>query len=159
MDGLAQLNAILTSTNTAVMAQLVKITESMGEIQEQIKTLSTNTEPNSKYYCWIISRKLKHGRQHFPTNSSGYKDEAHYINRVGGSNKVCKWGLRTIVDKPKISLTYNIESQPDSPFNTNLAILDTGDNMHLYNRETPIMSIVKFEHTMEARLPYFSTMG
>ena len=90
MDGLAQLNAILTSTNTTVMAQLVQITESMGDIQEQIKTLSTNTEPNSAHKFWIIGRKLKHGRRHFPTNKSGYKDEAHYINRVGGSNKVCK---------------------------------------------------------------------
>ena len=49
MDGIAQLNAVLTSTDTTVMAQLVKITENMGDIQEQIKTLSTNTEPKSRY--------------------------------------------------------------------------------------------------------------
>ena len=90
MDGLAQLNAVLTSTDTTVMAQLVQITESMGDIQEQIKTLSTNTEPKSKHQCWIIGRKLKHGSRHLPINKSGYKYEAHYINRVGGSNKVCK---------------------------------------------------------------------
>ena len=82
---------------------------------------------------------------------------------MGGSEKGCELRFGAIVDKPKISLpkislTYNIETPYNSPFNTNIVILYYGDNIHFSNIATPITALVKCEHTMEARLPYVITM-
>ena len=46
MDGLAQANSFLTSSNTAVMTQL---TAAMWDMQEHMKKLST--KPKRKYCC------------------------------------------------------------------------------------------------------------
>ena len=40
MDGLAQENTFLTSSKSAVMAQLVQLTKAMGAMQAHLKTLS-----------------------------------------------------------------------------------------------------------------------
>ena len=41
LEGLAQANALLTSSNTAVMDQLSHMTVTMNNTQEKIKTLAT----------------------------------------------------------------------------------------------------------------------
>ena len=56
MEGLAQSNAVLTSSNTVVMAQLAQMTVMMNTIPAQLKTLESaptnQTRPKRKYYCW-----------------------------------------------------------------------------------------------------------
>ena len=47
MEGLAQANTVLTRYNSAVMAQLVQITEAMGAMKAQIKTLSSSATTRS----------------------------------------------------------------------------------------------------------------
>ena len=75
--GLAQENSFLTSPNTVVMLQLAQLTVAMGEIQEQIKKLTSNKKTKRKYYCWGCSRNLKHSSRKFPNKMDGHKDEAH----------------------------------------------------------------------------------
>ena len=41
---------------------------------------------------------------------------------MGGNNKVCELWLGEIIDNPKISLAYNIDSLPNSTFSTNQEI-------------------------------------
>ena len=77
IDGLAQENSFLTSPNMVVMLQLAQLTVAMGEIQEQIKKLTSNKKTKRKYYCWGCSRNLKHSSRHFPNKMDGHKDEAH----------------------------------------------------------------------------------
>ena len=65
MEGLAQTNAFLTSSNLAVMSQLVQMTITMNTMQAQLKTLSsaiTNpTSTNINFYCWICGGNFTHG--------------------------------------------------------------------------------------------------
>ena len=50
MDELAQVNTVLTSTNTTGMAQLEQLKIAMGDIQAKIKTLiSTTTKEKRRY--------------------------------------------------------------------------------------------------------------
>ena len=53
--GLAQANAVLTNSNTAVMAQSVEMTVTMNAMQAQLKTLIVDpmnqTSSNRMYYC------------------------------------------------------------------------------------------------------------
>ena len=47
IDGMAQANKVLASINSAVMAQLDQLTAEMGEMQAQLKNLSS-TEKKTK---------------------------------------------------------------------------------------------------------------
>ena len=49
MKVLAQANTVLTSSNTTVMTQLVKLTDTMGDIQEHMKKMITIMNPKIKY--------------------------------------------------------------------------------------------------------------
>ena len=50
MDGLEEANSVLTSYNMEVTEQRAQIKSTMGEIQEQMKKMSTKLK--RKYYCW-----------------------------------------------------------------------------------------------------------
>ena len=64
MDGLVQSNAVLTSSNKAVIAQLVQMTVNMNTMQAQPKTLSAaptkQTRSKIKYYCWSYGSNYNH---------------------------------------------------------------------------------------------------
>ena len=56
LEGLAQSNAVLTISNTKVMAQLAQMIVTMNAMQAQLKTLATaptnQARSRKKYYCW-----------------------------------------------------------------------------------------------------------
>ena len=60
MDGLAQVNVVLTSTNMEVLTQLAQLTTAIGEMQEQIKKLYKNTKPRRKYIQTMHRDPSKH---------------------------------------------------------------------------------------------------
>ena len=65
LEGLAQANVVLTSSNSAVMAQLAQMTVTMNAMQAQLKTLSSDpinqTRSKRKYYCWSCMSNHNHG--------------------------------------------------------------------------------------------------
>ena len=65
LEGLAQANAVLTSSKSVLMAQLAQITVTMNDMQVQLKTLtSTTSNPTRtkrKFYCWICGSNFTHG--------------------------------------------------------------------------------------------------
>ena len=67
MEELAQSNLVLTSSNSAIMAQLAQMTVTMNAIKAQLKTLAsakTNQERlKIKFYCWSCGRNSTQGRK------------------------------------------------------------------------------------------------
>ena len=63
-EGLTQANAVLTSSNPAVMAQLEQMNLTMNAMQTQLKTLSSDptnkTRTKRQYYCWICGSNYTH---------------------------------------------------------------------------------------------------
>ena len=90
MDGQSQENTVLTSSNTMVMAQLTQLTYAMGEMQEQMKNISTSTKTKSKYYFWVCNRNLNHDIRSCPNKKAGHKYDTHYWNRMGSNKKICE---------------------------------------------------------------------
>ena len=67
LEGLAQANAVLTISNSAVMAQLSQTTVTMNDMQAQLKTLtsaqSNQARPKINFYFWSCGRNFTHGRK------------------------------------------------------------------------------------------------
>ena len=65
LEGLTQANAVLNSSNSVVMAQLVQMTVAMNAVQAQLKTLvsaQTNQERlKINFYCWSLGNNFTHG--------------------------------------------------------------------------------------------------
>ena len=65
LEGLAQANAVLISSNLAVMAQLAQMTAAMSAMQTQLKKLSlypsNQTISKRKYYCWSCGSNYNNG--------------------------------------------------------------------------------------------------
>ena len=66
MEGLEQSNAGLTSSNSAVMAQLVQMNATMNAMKAQSKTSTNPTRTRRKNYCWSRGRNFTHGVKHAP---------------------------------------------------------------------------------------------
>ena len=64
LEGLAQANAVLTSSKYAVMAQLAHMTMAMNAMQAQLKTLASaqtnHTSSKIKHYCCSCGSKCNH---------------------------------------------------------------------------------------------------
>ena len=92
MEGLEQANTVLTSSKSAVMAELAQITATMNVMQAQLKTLSASatTRPKMKYYCWICGSNFLRGSKACTTNKVVHKDEANYKKILGGRDKGCE---------------------------------------------------------------------
>ena len=64
LEGLAQANAVRTSSNSAVMAQLAHMTMAMNAMQAQLKTLASaqtnHTSSKIKHYCCSCGSKCNH---------------------------------------------------------------------------------------------------
>ena len=64
MEGMAQANAVLTSSNSAVMAQLAHMNVTMNSMQAQLKTIASakTNQLRSKinFYCWICRSNFTH---------------------------------------------------------------------------------------------------
>ena len=94
LKGLAQANAVLTISNTAVMAQLSYMNVTMNAIQEHLKTLTL--EPTNqmrskrKYYCWSFGSNYTHRSKTCSSKKFGHQDQAYYKKRLGGIEKECK---------------------------------------------------------------------
>ena len=88
MDVLAQASSILTSYNTEVMAKLTQFTVTMGEMQAQMKKMITKQTRN--FYCWSHGRNFKNVIHICRNKKAGSKNDTHYMNRLGGRNKVCE---------------------------------------------------------------------
>ena len=60
LEVMAQANAVLTSSNSAVMSQLSQITVAMNAMQEKLKTLASaqtkQTRPKRNHYFWSFGR-------------------------------------------------------------------------------------------------------
>ena len=67
LEGLAQANAVLTNSNSAVMAQLAQMTVTMNAMQAQVKTLASaqnhQARPKRKFYCWSCGSNYTHRRK------------------------------------------------------------------------------------------------
>ena len=65
LEILAQSNAVLTRSNSAVIAQLAQMTVTMNSVQAQLKTLASaqtnQTRANRKYHCWSFGSNYNHG--------------------------------------------------------------------------------------------------
>ena len=82
---------------------------------------------------------------------------------MGGSEKVCEWGLGAVENKikiinPKVSLIYNIDTPPNPTSTNMLANADSCANIHLTRQATPTMAPVIMDNEMKSRLPDRSTM-
>ena len=64
LEGLAQSNAVLTSSNSAVMEHLEHMEVTMNAMKAQLKTISSEQtnqlRPKRKFYCWICGRNFTH---------------------------------------------------------------------------------------------------
>ena len=91
LEGLAQSNAVLTSSNYALMAQLAQMTVTMNAMQAQLNTLASaqtnQARPKRNHYCWSCGSKYTHGRQTCLSKKAGHQDEEYYNKRMGGSEK------------------------------------------------------------------------
>ena len=67
LEGLAQSNAILASSNSALIAQLKQMTVTMNAMQTKLKTLTSSQTKQTRlkinHYCWICRSKYTHGRK------------------------------------------------------------------------------------------------
>ena len=76
---MAQANAVLTSSNSSVMAQLAQITAAMNSTQAQLKTLSvtsTNTTTRKgKIYCWSCGSDFTHGSKTCSSKKTVHKED------------------------------------------------------------------------------------
>ena len=92
VEGLTQANAVLTRSNSAVMAQLSQMTVTMNDIQAKLKTLASaqtnQARSKRKHYCWICGGNFTHGSKTCSSNKARHLDEAYYKKRMGGSEKV-----------------------------------------------------------------------
>ena len=164
---LTQANAVLNSSNSAVMAQLEHMTVTMNSIQAQLKTLtSTQTNqarPKKEFYCWSSARNFTHGSKTWSSNKAVHQEEEYYKKSMRGGEKECEWRLGAIVYKIKISnpkiIFINHINTPSNPTCTNmLAIADSVVNIHLAIQATPKMAPVIMDNKMKSRLPDWSTM-
>ena len=96
MEGLAHANAVLNSSNYAVITQLAQPNTAMGEIQVQLKTeySSETTRTKRKYYYWRYGSNFYHGNKACPTKKVGNKHEAYYKRKWGQKKGVqmMVWG-------------------------------------------------------------------
>ena len=64
---MAQANAVLTISNSAVMAQLAYMTVTMNAMQAQLKTLvysqTNQARPKREHYCWSCGSNYTHGEK------------------------------------------------------------------------------------------------
>ena len=92
LELLAQSNAVLTSSKSAVMAQLAQMNVIMNAMPAQIKTFSLTTmnptSTKSNFYCWSCGRNFTHGSKACLAKKMGHKEDANYKKLVGGSNTV-----------------------------------------------------------------------
>ena len=167
MEGLAQSNAVLTSSNSAVLSHLAHITVTIDAMQAQLKTLASaqtnQASPKMKHYWWSCGSNYTHGIKTWSSKKAGHQEEVYYNKSMGGSEKGCEWRFGEIVNKvensnPKFSLINYIDTPPN-PTSTNiLAIVDSGANKHLARQATPTIAPVIMENEIKARLPDGSTM-
>ena len=65
LEGMAQANAVLTRSNSAVMAQLAQMTVTINSIQLQLKTLASaqtnQARTKRKHYCCICGSNYTPG--------------------------------------------------------------------------------------------------
>ena len=94
LEGLAQADEVLTSSNSADMGQLAHITVTMNDIKAHIKTLAlatTNpTMSKRKFYCWICRRNFTHeSKSAWPRKRSTrkmYIKRSYWIEAKRGAN-------------------------------------------------------------------------
>ena len=91
MEGLAQANAVLTRSNSAVMAQLEYMTVTMNDMHAQLKTLASaqNHQARSKikFYFWSCGSNFAHGRKTCSAKKVGHQEEVYYKKRLCGSKR------------------------------------------------------------------------
>ena len=151
LEGLAQANAFLTSSNSWFMKTFAHTNVTMNAMQAHLKTLSlTITNPTRtkiKFYCRISGNNFTHGSKTCSDKKTGHKEEAYRKNLLGGSEKRCEWPLGAIINKivisnPKISLINCIRTPQNYPSNNMLAIADSGANIHLEKFTTTMAPVI-----------------
>ena len=161
MEGIAQSNAVLNISNSAVMAQLVQMTAKMNAMQAQLKTLASaqtnQARPKRKHYWWSCVRNYTHGSKIFTSKKAGHQGESYYNKSMAGSEKGCEW-RKIEISNTKISLINYIDTPPNPTCTNMLAIVDSGVNINLARQATPTMPAVMTENEMKAILPDGSTM-
>ena len=88
---LAQANAVLTRSNSAVITQLAQMNVTMNAMQAQLKTLASaqtnQASPKIKFYCWSCGSNFTHEIKTCSANKAGLQEEVHYKKRMGGNEK------------------------------------------------------------------------
>ena len=120
-EGLAQSNAVLTSSNPVVVEQLEQMTVTMNAMQAQLKTLpSATTNPTSTkrtFYCWSCGINYTHGSKTWSAKKLGHKEDSYCNKWLDGSKNGCELQLEAIINKieisnPKIILINYIGTPP-----------------------------------------------
>ena len=151
LEGLAQANAILTSSNYTIMAQLAQMIVTMKAMHAQLKTLASaktnQASPKRKFYCWSCGSNFTHGSKTWSAKKAGHQEEAYYKKIFGGSEKGCAWrlgakGNKIKIINPKISLINHIDTPTNTTSTNMLVIVDSGTNIHLSRQATHTMSPV-----------------
>ena len=94
LEEMAQSDAVLTISNTVVMAQLAQITFTMNTMQAQLKALSTattnQTRSKRKYYCWSYGSNYTHSSKTYSSKKAGHQYEAYYKEILVEIEKGCE---------------------------------------------------------------------
>ena len=81
LEGLTQANAVVTRSNSEVLAQLAQITVTMNAIQAQLKKLASaqtnQSRSKSNHYCWSCGSNFTHGSKTCSSNKAGNQDEVY----------------------------------------------------------------------------------
>ena len=82
LEGLAQANAVLTSSNSEVMVKLSQLTVIMKYIQAPNGDVSSivknSTIRESKFHCWICVNNFTHGSKTYSSKKNSHKEEVYY---------------------------------------------------------------------------------
>ena len=94
LEGLAQYDPFLTSSNSAVVSQLAQMNVTKNSIQAQFNTLSSETmnpkRTKKNYFCWSCGSNYNNGIKTWSAKKAVHKEDAYYKKRLGGSKKGCK---------------------------------------------------------------------
>ena len=159
---MSQVNALLASLNSSVMAQLAKMAAIIIAMQAQLNTISAtstnSTRTNMKYYCSRCGINFTHGSKTCSSKKTCHKKQSHCKKTLEDIEKGCEWQFGEIINKikirtPKIILINNIGAPPNYSSKYTLAISDSGTNIHLANQSTSTMAPVLVSKYMTASLP------
>ena len=75
LEVMAQANAVLTRSNSAVMSQLAHMNVTINAMQVQLKTIASaqtnQSSPKRNHYFWSCGRNYTHGSKTYSSKKAG----------------------------------------------------------------------------------------